>query len=640
MRMRTPRLALAVLAFSAALAPRAAGAAGPDGATDDVKVAIPFTKTTLANGLTVILHEDHTLPMVAVNSLVRVGSHFEEAGRTGFAHLFEHLMFMGTARAPTKMFDAWMEAEGGSNNAWTSEDRTDYYDIGPSRTLPLLVWLEADRFSSLGKEMTQEKLDAQRDVVRNERRQTSENTPYGKVELRLPELMYPEGHPYHHPVIGSHEDLQAATVDDVKGFFGHWYVPNNASLAVAGDFDPAKLKPEIERLFGWMPRVEVPKEPVAPTPVLKGVVRETLTDEVKLPKIVMAWHSPKRYAPGDADLDLAGLILTDGKASRLYKALVYDHPIAQEVHAEQRSQDLSSVFAIEAIAQPGVTLDELEKTIDAELAKLTAAPPTPEEVRRAQNQFETSFVARLQSVPARATLLNAYQQSTGDPGYAEKDLARYRAATPASVQAMAKQVLDPNARVILRRGPEGGARPRTRPPEGRRREEGRQVMRARRGDGGARARGAARRLRGGGAAAGDAAPAAPSHRRAHRAGRRPPGRQARAPARAAVHAPRAGDVQDRERHHGLAPRAPHPAAGGGQPVGPLRRRRGSGRQGGAGPHHRRHARRGSGGAGRGGAVDRRQRSRRLPDDRRGRRRELGLVHGAEEKLQAHARNFQ
>jgi zinc protease len=298
--------------------------------------------------------------------------------------------------------------------------------------------------------MTQEKLDAQREVVRNERRQTSENRPYGKVELRLPELLYPEGHPYHHPVIGSHEDLQAATVGDVKAFFAHFYVPNNASLVVAGDFDPARVRPEIERLFGWIPRADVPPEPTAPVPVLKSVVRETMVDEVKLPKLIMAWHSPKRFAPGDADLDLLGEILQDGKASRLYKALVYDHPLAQEVHAEQRSQDLSSIFVVEAIAQPGVSLDDLEKAIDAELGKITAAPPSLAEVKRAQNQFETGFVARLQSVPAQAALLNQYQQNVGDPGYAEKDLARYRAATPGSIQATARQVLGPNARVILR----------------------------------------------------------------------------------------------------------------------------------------------------------------------------------------------
>jgi predicted Zn-dependent peptidase len=444
--MRTVSLVAAALASCAVIAVQGAAAA----ASPDVKVDIPFTKTVLPNGLTVILHEDHTLPMVAVNTIVKVGSRFEEPGRTGFAHLFEHLMFMGTSRAPTKMFDAWMEAEGGSNNAWTSEDRTDYYDIGPAHTLPLLLWLEADRFSSLGKEMTQAKLDAQRDVVRNERRQTSENRPYGKVELRLPELLYPKGHPYHHPVIGSHEDLQAATVDDVKSFFARWYVPNNASIVVAGDMDPAKTKAEIERLFGWIPQVPLTKVEEPAAPKLTSVVRETMTDNVKLPKIYMAWHSPARFAPGDAELDLAAAILEEGKASRLYKALVYDKPLAQEVRAGQHSQDLSSVFTIEAVAQPGVSLDELEAAIDAQVQKLASAPPTNEELKRAQNQYETSFVARLQSVAERAQLLNTYQMAVGDPGYADKDLARYRAATPAQVQAVVKATLDPNARVILR----------------------------------------------------------------------------------------------------------------------------------------------------------------------------------------------
>jgi zinc protease len=445
--MRTRRLLHAALgclalAATALAAPAASAAAG--------QLDIPFTKLTLPNGLTVILHEDHTLPLVTLNTLVKVGSHFEEQGRTGFAHLFEHLMFMGTSRAPTKMFDAWMEAEGGSNNAWTSEDRTDYYDIGPSHALPLLLWLEADRFSSLGKEMTQSKLDAQRDVVRNERRQTSENQPYGKVELRLPELLYPKGHPYHHPVIGSHEDLQAASVDDVKAFFSHWYVPNNASLVVAGDFDPVKVKEDVTRLFGSIPSAPVPPEPKQGTPILTGVVRETIPDNVKLGKIVMAWPSPARFAQGDAELDLCAEIMRDGKASRLYKALVYDHPLAQSVTAEQHSQDLTSYFTVEAIAQPGVSLDKLEAAMDAEVAKVASAVVTPEELRRAQNQFETGFVRRLESLPARASMLNDYQMSVGDPGYAERDLQRYREVTPATLQAVAQKVLDPNARVILR----------------------------------------------------------------------------------------------------------------------------------------------------------------------------------------------
>src|SRR5690606_6796269 len=193
-----------------------------------------------------------------------VAARHEQAGRTGFAHLFEHLMFMGTRRAPTKAFDAWMEAAGGYNNAWTSQDRTLYYDVGPPQALPLLLWLEADRLRDLGPLMTKEKLDAQRAVVRNERRQTSENQPYGKVELVLPELLYPEGHPYHHPVIGSHEDLEAATVEDVKAFFAEHYDPANATLVVAGDVDTKALLPTVQRWFGEIPSRGKPQDPGAP----------------------------------------------------------------------------------------------------------------------------------------------------------------------------------------------------------------------------------------------------------------------------------------------------------------------------------------------------------------------------------------
>ncbi len=445
-------LASAALAVTtpATTAPTKTAAATKKAEAPPPKVDIPFTKEVLPNGLTVIFHEDHALPLVTVDLLVKVGSRHEEARRTGFAHLFEHLMFMGTARVPTKMFDAWMETEGGWNNASTGEDRTEYYDVGPARALPLLLWLEADRFASLGQEMNADKLKAQRDVVRNERRQTSENKPYGKVELRLPELLYPEGHPYHHPVIGSHEDLEAATVPDVKAFFEHFYVPNNVSLVVAGDFDPQAARASIQALFGGIPRAAVPPAPAGAQPKLKGVTRETLVDNVELPKTILAYHSPAHFAPGDAEMDLAGVLLEHGKASRLYKALVYDRALAQEVTATQYSQDLGSCFSIEAIAQPGVKLDDLEAAIDAEVTKLVDKPVSAEELQRAKNQFETSFVSRLQSVSARAALLNRYEAGKGDPGFAEKDLQRYRDVTSASLQAVMKSVLDPAARVVLR----------------------------------------------------------------------------------------------------------------------------------------------------------------------------------------------
>ncbi len=451
-RRWAPRALAAALALGAALA--APTLASDARAEQSARIDVPFTKYTLPNGLVVILHEDHSLPLVAVNTMVKVGSRFEEPKRTGFAHLFEHLMFMGTRRVPTKMFDGWMEAAGGSNNAWTSADRTDYYDIGPANSLELLLWLEADRFSSLADEMTLDKLNAQREVVRNERRQTSENRPYGKADLRLSELLYPPGHPYHHPVIGSHEDLQAATVEDVKAFFRRWYVPNNASLVVAGDFDSAVVKPLIEKWFGALKASPVPDAPSAPKVKLDKVVRETQKDNVELGKIIMAWHSPARYAPGDAELDLLSLILTEGKVSRLYKALVYDQALAQEVVAYQASQDLGSYFSIEAIARPGVPLEKLEAAIDAELKKITSDTLDAPELLRAKNQYETSFVSRLQSINARASALNQYETFLGDPGFAEKDLNRYRSVTPASLLAIARGTLDPNARVIIHVLPE------------------------------------------------------------------------------------------------------------------------------------------------------------------------------------------
>ncbi|MBV9946897.1 MAG: insulinase family protein, partial [Myxococcales bacterium] len=266
---RFAQLALVLAAVGSSAAARAEATGDP---------TIPFTKSTLPNGMVVILSEDHTVPQVAVNLSYGVGSRMERPGRTGFAHLFEHLMFMGTKRAPTKAFDAWMEEAGGSNNAWTAEDRTDYFDVAPPTALPLLLWLEADRQRELGLLIDQGKLDLQRDVVRNERRQSIENRPYGVEELELPKLVWPEGHPYHHPVIGSHEDLEAASVPDVKQFFETWYDPANASLAIAGDFDPAQARELVQRYFGSAPSRGKPADPGAPgfsdqKTTIQGVVR-------------------------------------------------------------------------------------------------------------------------------------------------------------------------------------------------------------------------------------------------------------------------------------------------------------------------------------------------------------------------------
>jgi predicted Zn-dependent peptidase len=423
-------------------------------------LSIPFTKTQLKNGMVVILAEDHTVPIAVVNVTYNVGSRFEENKRTGFAHLFEHLMFMGTRRAPTKMFDGWMEAAGGWNNAWTSEDRTDYYDVAPPTALPLLLWLEADRLRDLGPLMTQEKLNAQRDVVRNERRQNTENTPYGIAELRIPELLFPKDHPYHHPVIGSHEDLEAANVSDVQHFFATYYDPANASLVVAGDFDPKVVMPTIEQYFGSIPTRGKPKDPGAPgfdsnKTTLTQVVRETVEDNVELGKVIYAWQTPKHFANGDAELDLIASLLAKGKASRLYKSLVYDQKIAQDVEAMQESGTVGSRFAIGVTARPGVKLATIEAAIDKELDALRKTAVKKDELERAKNIIETGFVDRLQGVRGRASLLNEYQAEVGDPGYAQKDVDRYRNATSEGVRAIAETYLQPNSRVILHIVPKG-----------------------------------------------------------------------------------------------------------------------------------------------------------------------------------------
>ena len=441
-----------VAALGLTVTPRAAARTTSAASETAKALKIPYTQHTLKNGMTVILSEDHAQPLVTVNINVNVGSRDEKAKRTGFAHLFEHLMFMGTERVPEKMFDNWMEKEGGWNNAWTSTDRTDYYDVAPSHVLPLLLWMEADRMSAIGPQMTQAKLDKQRDVVRNERRQQTENQPYGVGELRMPELLFPKGHPYHHPVIGSHADLEAASVKDVQDFFAEHYVPDNLSLVVAGDFNAKKVMPLIERYFGHLKKSAKARTrgtPSAPA-ALTGVVRETLEDKVTLPKVHMAWLSPASYQPGDAELDILSDVLTEGKSSKLYKSLVYDKQIAQSVSAYQYSRAIRSSYNIEVIAAPGASLDDVEKAVDEVLAGVREDKVSARELLRVKNAYEASFVRRIQSLNQRASMLNTYFANLGDPGYAAKDLQRYMDVTADSVLATAKRVLDPDKRVIMR----------------------------------------------------------------------------------------------------------------------------------------------------------------------------------------------
>ncbi len=400
--------------------------------------------------------------MAVINTWYYVGSKDEAERRTGFAHLFEHLMFMGTRRVPDNAFDVIMESAGGHNNASTSEDRTNYYSLGPSELLPTLLWLDADRLEDLGKEMTLEKLDKQREVVRNERRQTSENTPYGRAMLKVSELMFPKGHPYHHPVIGSHEDLEAATVDDVKNFFANYYVPSNASLVVAGDFKSEQIKPVIEKLFGTLPRGSDAVHREAEAVALKTVKRLTMTDEVQFAKTVMVYHSPAQYSAGDAEMELAASVLTDGVSSRLYQKLIYQNQLAVDVSAFQSSMKLQSLFYIDATAKPGVSLDVLEKAIDETVKEFLASGPTEDELNRQKAKTEYSKVAQLQSLLRRADKMNEYQAFWSEPNSFERDLNRYRQATTTGIKEWSQKVLTPDARLVLRVIPELEATPEAR----------------------------------------------------------------------------------------------------------------------------------------------------------------------------------
>jgi predicted Zn-dependent peptidase len=420
-------------------------AASPAGAQQ-----IKYEKYKLNNGLTVILHQDRSLPVGAVNIWYRVGSKDEPARRSGFAHLFEHLMFMGTRRVPGNQFDVIMEEGGGANNASTSSDRTNYFSSGPASLLPTLLWLDADRLEDLGRTMDQAKLDKQRDVVRNERRQSYENRPYGKADLAIESLMFPPGHPYHIPVIGTHEDLEAASVADVKDFFANYYVPCNASLVVAGDFDPAVIKPLIADLFGSIPRSVEPAHRTAPPVKLDRTLRSTTTDEVQLVRISFVYHSPAQFADGDAEMDLVAALLTEGKTSRLYKRLVFDDKLAAEVSAYQASAQFGSLFYIEVMVAPGADLDAVERAVDEEVSRLVQGGISPEELEQRKSAFELAMLSRMQSVEARADLLNQYEYFFGEPDSFARDLDRYRKATPESVQSWARRVLTPDARLIMR----------------------------------------------------------------------------------------------------------------------------------------------------------------------------------------------
>ena len=419
---------------------------------------IAYEKQTLDNGLDVIVHEDHGCPIVAVNLWYHVGSKNERPGRTGFAHLFEHLMFEGSAHFDRGYFHPLQEV-GGTLNGSTSTDRTNYWEVVPTGAFERALWMESDRMGYLLPALTQEKFETQREVVLNERRQNYENRPYGLVPMALMAALHPPDHPYHWLTIGEPDDLRAAGLADVKAFFATYYHPGNASLAIAGDVRAADAFGEACRHFEEIPCGPPPPPPAVPAEAdSDGERRLLLVDRVELPRLYLAWRTPPLFAADDAELDLLAELLTGGKASRLYRRLVREQRIATDVSAAQGSRELASSFFIAATAAPGHDLAELEAVIADELDALRTDPPGDDELERARTTADADFVYRTQTVGGfggRSDQLNLYNVLAGDPGYGPSDRARYAAALPRALRRAADLHLRAEQRVAVSVVPAG-----------------------------------------------------------------------------------------------------------------------------------------------------------------------------------------
>jgi zinc protease len=423
--------ALLALSFALVAAPAAAAPHAPK---------LSVEQYQLENGLTVLLSQDTRLPVVAIEVRYLVGSSHERPGRSGFAHLFEHLMFQGSQNYPDEYFKPF-EPIGALVNGTTNQDRTNYFERVPSNYLELALWMESDRMFHMLPALTQGGLDNQRDVVKNERRQRYENVPYGMSWIHLTQNVFPAGHPYHEPVIGSHQDLTAASLADVKGFFREYYTPANAVVTIVGDFQTAQVKALVKKYFAAGAPGKRADVPMPALPRMAAVKHVTETDDVKLPRVMFAWPTPALFAKGDAELDLWSSVLSRGKTSRLYKPLVYDQKIAKDVAAFQASMRLGSFYVVQATAAPKVSVEKLEKALKKALMEALAKPPSDDELARAKNGYKKDFFERLESVVSRSSTLATYYQYTGNSDYLDKDLLRYSSPTAADVHAAAKEWL-------------------------------------------------------------------------------------------------------------------------------------------------------------------------------------------------------
>ena len=419
---------------------------------------IPYSRHTLNNGLDVLVHEDHGCPIVAVNVWYHVGSKNETPGRTGFAHLFEHLMFEGSQHYDKGYFQPLQEA-GALLNGSTNADRTNYWEVVPTNALELALWMESDRMGYLLPALTQAKFENQREVVLNERRQNYENRPYGFASMAMMAALYPRDHPYSWMTIGAADDIRAARLDDVRTFFQTYYRPSNASLALAGDVDTELAIQLATQYFGELEAGAKPPEVnAAAVPPFASERRLVLEDRVELPRLYIAWPSPSLFGEDDAELDLVAEVLASGKTSRLYRSLVYEDRMATEIAASQNSRELGGYFQAVATAAPGRTLTEVDQAITRAIDTFVAEGPTPRETERCQAQAEANFVYRLQTVGGfggKSDQLNAYNIFVGDPGFFERDLDRYRRVTAASMQRVARDWLSHDRRVLLSVVPKG-----------------------------------------------------------------------------------------------------------------------------------------------------------------------------------------
>jgi len=465
----SPRTEAKPVSSGLAAAAPAANKAGArtDGVGDEPPtIRIVFEKYQLSNGLEVILHEDHTLPLVAVSVWYHVGPVNEPPKRSGFAHLFEHLMFSGSKHVG-KQFDELLESVGATNvNGTTSWDRTNYFETLPREFLELALWIESDRMGFLLDSIDQAALDTQRDVVKNERRQSFENAPYGPSNLALMDTVFPAGHPYHGAVIGSMADLTAATIEDVHSFYQRYYAPSNATLALAGDFDVAQTKAWIEKYFGSLRKLPKPPSDAARPPMVAKPARLLIEEPVKVPRIAFGWTSPAAYTPGSESMQLAAEILAGGKASRLYRSLVVEKALASDVSADADANALGTFFSVEAFASDGVPLQKLESALASEVAGMASTPPTELELQRAKRRILLGAIRDLQALnghggeTGRLGQLQRFNHYIGDPGAITKWYQRLWAASAADVRsACSKWLVDEHRVTVVTQSKEQESKP-------------------------------------------------------------------------------------------------------------------------------------------------------------------------------------